>query len=69
MIAVAYPKHVQATIEHVQQCGGPAITVTLCFEFLGMTGEGHPIFKDRLNNKLFTLTPYEGEVKGKGKEK
>lgn len=66
---MTYPKHVQATVDHVLQGDGPAITVTLCFEFLGMTGDGLPIFKDKLNHKLFTLTPYEGEVKVKGKEK
>ena len=48
----------EARVEHV---GRESLTVTLCFEFMGMTKAGHPIFRDKLNDKLFVLVPYEGD--------
>lgn len=34
------------------------VTVTLCFGFCKMTPEGYPVLRDKLNDRLFVLTPY-----------
>lgn len=41
---------------------GPEVMVTLCLLFEGMTVEGHPILRDRLNDRLFVLKPYDGDL-------
>lgn len=56
-MSVMPKQQTEAKVEHV---GRESLTVTLRFEFMGMTKAGHPIFRDKLNSKLFVLVPYEG---------